>query len=191
MMMMTMMKPFFLYAALGGIASATTCMAFAPREMMQRSSKALQATKESESSSSWSEYKSDYIDPAISNEDHTSHVSGPHVDKTKRDSSDQYWLAQFEDEREKLHHMNDPWKNTSGSPKSSSKKTVTPFDQYENEYLHGKEVEHKQVLKGGYVDDEVRAKADEFWLQTFLDEKAKLHGKAAGKAVGDDKKATP
>ena len=117
-------------------------MAFAPREMMQRSSKALQATKESKSSSSWSEYKSDYIDPAISNEDHTSHVSGPHVDKTKRDSSDQYWLAQFEDEREKLHDMNDPW-NTSGS--SSSSKPVTPFTQYENEYLHDYIIRSKQL----------------------------------------------
>ena len=71
--------------------------------------------------------------------------------------------------------MNDPWKEQSRRLPS----LTTPFDQYEHRFLDPITPEDHESAISNVVDPEVRAKADEFWLQTFLEEKANLKNKKA------------
>jgi hypothetical protein len=130
--------------------------------------------------SSWSEYKNEFIDPSVMAADHSSSIKGPlFVDQSKRDASDKFWLAQFEEEKERLHQMNDPWRNQEQQQKQSRRlpAVTTPFDQYEHRFLDPITPKDYGQVVSNTVDPETRAKADEFWLQTFLEDKAKLHNK--------------
>jgi hypothetical protein len=53
---------------------------------------------------SWPEFKHDFIDP-ISSQQQDRHLEGQ-MDPTKRQVSNQYWFAQFAEDKEKLHRSN-------------------------------------------------------------------------------------
>jgi hypothetical protein len=120
----------------------------------------------------WPEYKHDFIDP-ISGSHHSGHpLEGAHLDPHTRELSDQFWLAQFWEEKEKMHQMNLEIAEASVSKDESS---FTSFETYQN--LLSQTISKNQNHLEGHMDPEMRARADKYWLQTFLQEKEKLHGK--------------
>ena len=123
---------------------------------------------------SWPEYKHDFIDPIPSQHD-DSHLEG-HMDPTKRQVSDQYWMEQFAEDKEKLHKLNVALKEDEEAQKMAS--PATSYDSYKMNYIDPikKSKSFKSDLKG-HMDPSKRAEADEFWLKTVLEEKEKLHGK--------------
>lgn len=128
---------------------------------------------------SWPEYKANFIDPIVvdrSNSD--SHLEG-HMDPYKRKVSDQYWLAQFEDDKEKLHQLNlDAGAVNSNTPAMEDTASKTSFETYKNNNLDPmKSSQKSQNILKGHMDPKKRAESDEFWLHTFLEEKQRLHGK--------------
>ena len=125
---------------------------------------------------SWSDYKHDFIDPI--SESHGSHLEG-HMDPAKRQVSDQFWLAQFEEDKERLHQMNVVAAAAAASTgKESTTEPTTSFDTYKHDYIEPMvETNRKSNSLIGHMDPNIRAEADEFWLQTFLEEKKKIHGK--------------
>ena len=126
------------------------------------------------SKSNWESYSKLAIDSTVKEEDHhIQDLHGPDVSKDKRDESDQFWLTQLEEEKELLHKMNNPWKD--GNEKRPA--ITTPLDQYQQLHLDqiSKQEDHHQVVQSSKMEPSVRAKSDEFWLQSFLEEKSKLH----------------
>ncbi|CAJ1934037.1 unnamed protein product [Cylindrotheca closterium] len=164
-----------------GTSLVPSSMAFSSMEQ--------QAKKQQRRSISWSEYKHDFIDPIASGQGHDSNLEG-HMDPAQRQSSDQFWLAYYAQEKERLHELNShasaqqqessSSSSSSGLPRSASSK-VTSYDVYKSKYLDPmlKNEAHPSGLDGPHLDPETRASADEFWLQVVLEEKAKLHGKSS------------
>ena len=54
-------------------------------------------------STNWDEYKHDYVDPLVPHSIQSK--LHDHIDPTKRKASDEYWLRQMEQDKEKLHNM--------------------------------------------------------------------------------------
>ncbi|KAL3933890.1 MAG: hypothetical protein SGBAC_010205 [Bacillariaceae sp.] len=137
---------------------------------------------------SWSTYKHDFIDP-ISSSSSSSQEDVPlerYMDPTQRESSDQFWLAYYAEEKERLHELNnhaaaqeqdESSSSSSSFPLGSTK--VTSYDVYKSKYLNPMEEHPHPSGLVGQMDPDTRASADEFWLKVVLDEKAKLHGKSA------------
>eukprot|EP00526_Cylindrotheca_closterium_P024416 CAMPEP_0113654960 /NCGR_PEP_ID=MMETSP0017_2-20120614/29435_1 /TAXON_ID=2856 /ORGANISM="Cylindrotheca closterium" /LENGTH=151 /DNA_ID=CAMNT_0000568143 /DNA_START=107 /DNA_END=562 /DNA_ORIENTATION=- /assembly_acc=CAM_ASM_000147 len=132
---------------------------------------------------SWSEYKHDFIDPIASSSgqgDAAAPLEG-HMDPAQRQSSDQFWLAYYAEEKERLHELNEhaasQEEESLPSPNDSS---MTSYNVYKSKYLDPMEAEkdHPSGLVGK-MDPDARASADKFWLQVVLEEKAKLHGKSS------------
>jgi hypothetical protein len=127
---------------------------------------------------SWPEYKHDFIDP-ISSQHQDSHLEG-HMDPAKRQVSDQYWFAQFAEDKEKLHRSNKAAAKIIAEEEEEMPGMATPttsYNAYKTNHIDPmeKRKESKSDLKGN-MDPNKRANADQFWLQAFLEEKAKLHG---------------
>eukprot|EP00980_Cylindrotheca_fusiformis_P003388 scaffold755_cov101-Cylindrotheca_fusiformis.AAC.2 len=135
---------------------------------------------------SWPEYKSDYIDPMITAHEDQS-LEG-HMDPAKRQVSDQYWLKQYAEEKEKLHRLNEAaaaenlqqQQREDHRPRRAA--PSTSYDAYKMNYIDPMDQQQKKdkkkftLLKGNMMDPNKRAEADQFWLETFMEEKARLHG---------------
>uniref|UniRef100_A0A6U2IKH6 Uncharacterized protein n=1 Tax=Pseudictyota dubia TaxID=2749911 RepID=A0A6U2IKH6_9STRA len=127
----------------------------------------------SQERTSWSEYKHDYVDPRVP------HASPhePDVDEAsarRRAIADEFWLEQFKDEKDKLHHMMDS--GSTKGPESSSQPKET-WSHYKHDYVepltfHSPPIE----TTAGEDSDAVRRReiADEFWLEKFMDDREKL-----------------
>lgn len=130
---------------------------------------------------SWSEYKHDFIDKISSAKENNKPLAG-HMDPAQRQSSDQFWLAYYDQEKQRLHELNEAAAAKEHPEKAPSKtfwvETVTSYDVYKSKYLDPieKQLHHKSGLVG-HMDPAKRASADAFWLQVVMEEKAKLHGK--------------
>ena len=143
------------------------------------------------SQTSWDAYTKDaIIDRTTSttnqHDDHTStinHGPGPGPDvisEQQKEESYQFWLTSLKENKERLHRMEDPWKLQGTDTKLPS--IMTPLEQYQHRFLDElEESHHTSPTIGESADNnnnnnqEVRTKSDEFWLQSFLEEKLKIH----------------
>lgn len=117
---------------------------------------------------SWSDYKHDYVDP-ITPHAIESNVKG-HMDPAKRAIADEYWLTQFEKDKEKLHqHM---MVETSAEVPLKEPET---YAHYKHNYIDPI-TPHETVSKiTNHMDPAKRESADKYWLQKFLHDKENLH----------------
>jgi hypothetical protein len=117
---------------------------------------------------SWSDYKQDYVDP-ITPHAIESNVKG-HMDPAKRAIADEYWLTQFEKEKEKLHqHM-----TAETSTEVPSKESET-YAHYKHEYIDPITPHETASKVTNHMDPAKRESADQYWLQKFLNDKEQLH----------------
>lgn len=145
---------------------------------------------------SWSDYKDCFIGPSVQQKkkQNSSTLTGPHVNPDQRLSSDQFWYKQFEEERQRLQAMNHHDPDIARTVVSKRPSITTPFDIYEHLYLDPMIVSsstddnndpsskhshsHQPVLSPSITqkiyNPQTRAEADEYWYQTFMEEKAKL-----------------
>ena len=127
---------------------------------------------------SWSEYKHDFIDPIVPHAPEEKERPGmsdaPVVDKSKRQVADEFWLAQFEDEKKRLNEMMNGEEAEPSYPVQEAPKTS--YEQYRSTNIDPIASKHHERLMG-HMDASKREAADEFWLQSFLWEKERLEDK--------------
>jgi hypothetical protein len=122
---------------------------------------------------SWKEYKHDYVDPLVK------HEAPPkvkdHTDPVKRAKADQFWLNQFEEDKEKLHRMmeHDDDNSISGSAVTTGPNET--YEHYKHEYLDPITPHERASKVGSHMDPNKRKTADKYWLEWYKDEKQKLH----------------
>lgn len=135
---------------------------------------------------SWPDYKNDYIDPISSSRDggggssSSSHLV-ERMDPATRQVSDQFWLAQYAEEKEKLHKLNKAAAAAMNHPEEEGmlQTPATSYDSYKAKYIDPMEKRKNSKSKSdlkGHMDPTQRAESDQFWLETFMEEKARLHG---------------
>lgn len=117
---------------------------------------------------SWSDYKHDYVDPITPHAIESS-VKG-HMDPTKRAIADEYWLTQFEKEKEKLHQ----YMTVETSQEVPVKESET-YAHYKHEYIDPITPHETASKVASRMDPAKRESADKYWLQKFLNDKEKLH----------------
>ena len=120
---------------------------------------------------SWPDYKHDYIDPITPHETPSKVLD--HTDPVKRAIADEYWLKQFEEDKEKLHHMMEKAKATKAAETYVKPSETWPHYKHEN---IDPITPHETASKvASHMDPAKRKIADEYWLQWYNDEKDRLH----------------
>lgn len=116
---------------------------------------------------SWKDYKHDFIDPIASSDRKEEVNLEGRMDPTKRLSADGFWLAHLDDQKEKLNKLNEQ-----SATLASAYSPNTSFETYKHECIDPmtSKPRHSSELKV-HMDPSKRAKADEFWLQSYLEEK--------------------
>lgn len=121
---------------------------------------------------SFSEYKHDYVDPITPHATESKVKS--HMEPSKRAIADEFWKAQFEQDKEKLHQMNE---NNPSRAEATLPKDAETWPHYKHEYVDPITPHEIDSKVESHMDPGKRAIADEYWLQTFLEDKKKLHKK--------------
>jgi hypothetical protein len=95
----------------------------------------------------WSKYKHDFIDSiATQTTDKTKLLEGPSIMDPRKlpDSADEYWLGQFEADKEKFQNMNQA---ASSTPETSIPPPTSTWDQYHHKYIDP--IVHKKRRRRG------------------------------------------
>ena len=132
-----------------------------------------------ESANSWSEYKHDFVDPLIPHQ--VESKIHDHTDPEKRASSDEYWLRQMEQDKNKLNDMMTDEMVTAASEQDKADKPAESFEHYKQENIDPITPHEMPSPVTSHMDPVKREKADEFWQAKFNDEKEKIHSGASGK----------
>jgi hypothetical protein len=127
----------------------------------------------------WLEYRHEYVDPLTPHQVESKIHS--HLDPKKRAVSDEYWLRQMEQEKEKLHNMMNEINNG-----DNEKNGVTPtfhletFQHYKRENIDPMIHAHEtpSAVKS-HMDPIKRQNADKFWRAKLLDDKEKARRSAS------------
>eukprot|EP00568_Trieres_chinensis_P017625 CAMPEP_0183326580 /NCGR_PEP_ID=MMETSP0160_2-20130417/82602_1 /TAXON_ID=2839 ORGANISM="Odontella Sinensis, Strain Grunow 1884" /NCGR_SAMPLE_ID=MMETSP0160_2 /ASSEMBLY_ACC=CAM_ASM_000250 /LENGTH=154 /DNA_ID=CAMNT_0025494595 /DNA_START=17 /DNA_END=481 /DNA_ORIENTATION=- len=117
---------------------------------------------------SWSEYEHEYVDPLVPHKV-DSEMEG-RMDPDRRRTADEFWTAQFNDGKQKLHRIN----QDDAHPTAHDNAPVDTWAQYKHEYVDPITPHEASSGLEGHMDPERRAVADEFWLQKFRDDKKKM-----------------
>lgn len=124
---------------------------------------------------SWPEYKHDYVDPLtphqVESKIHT------HIDPQKRAVSNEYWLRQLEDEKQKLHAMQS--NDTVVESHATNKKPSESFSHYKQANIDPITPHEKPSPVASHMDPIKRQNADKFWRAKYIDDKEKLRKKQA------------
>jgi hypothetical protein len=121
---------------------------------------------------SWSDYKHDYVDPITPHK--TASKVKDHMDPAKRAIADEYWLLQFEKDKEKLHQ----YMMADASPTETLSKESETWSHYKHEYIDPITPHEAASKVKNHMDPAKRASADEYWLKKFLEDKEKLQNRA-------------
>ena len=126
---------------------------------------------------SWSDYKHDYVDPITPHE--TASKVRDHMDPAKRAIADEYWLLQFEKDKEKLHQ----YMMAEASPAETLSEESETWSHYKHAYIDPITPHETASKNKNHMDPAKRASADKYWLQKFLEDKEKLHHSAQSHQV--------
>jgi hypothetical protein len=121
---------------------------------------------------SWTDYKHDYVDPITPHE--TASKVKDHMDPAKRAIADEYWLLQFEKEKEKLHQ----YIMAKASPMETLSTESETWSHYKHKYIDPITLHETTSKVKNHIDPAKRESADEYWLHKFLEDREKLHRRA-------------
>jgi hypothetical protein len=126
----------------------------------------------------WVEYKHDYVDPliprAIESKIHD------HVNPTKRKVSDEYWLRQMEQDKEKLQKYMMQEDEKMGDNDNVLVRQEHPqetFQHYKQTYIDPMRRHSSPSPVTSHLDPVKRQNADKFWRAKLMDDKEKARRK--------------